>query len=105
LGPVVGSLCDTINTVVEPNEISSPALYLSYKSTWQSVIVNASRLKGNKVKIYIMDISGRILFVDEGKTSAGYFSKNIPMENLAAGIYLVTIVTEKEKLSGKIVKE
>ena len=69
------------------------------------MIVNASKLKGTKVKIYLTDISGRILFVDEGKTNAGYFSKNIPMDNFAAGIYLVTIVTEKEKISGKIVKE
>lgn len=104
LGPVVGSACDTINSVVEQTEIN-PALNLFYQSGWQSVIVNASRLKGAKVKIYLTDIAGRILFVDEGKTIAGYFSKNIPMENFAAGIYLVTIVTEKEKLSRKIVKE
>jgi hypothetical protein len=62
-------------------------------------------LKGNKVKIYLTDISGRILFVDEGKTIAGYFTKNIPMDNFAAGIYLVTIVTEKDKISGKVVKD
>ncbi len=105
LGPLTGSLCDTINTVIEPAEISNPALYLSYQSAWQSVIVNASKLKGNKVKIYLTDISGRILFVDEGKTIAGYFIKNIPMDNVVAGIYLVTIVTEKDKISGKVVKD
>ena len=105
LVPLTGSLCDTINTVVEPTEISSPALNLSYQSAWQSVIVNASKLKGTKVKIYLTDNSGRILFVDEGKTIAGYFTKNISMDNFAAGIYLVTIVTEKEKVSGKVVKE
>lgn len=105
LGPLTGSICDTINTVVEQTEISIPALNLSYQSAWQSVIANASRLKGAKVKIYLTDISGRILFVDEGKSIAGYFSKNIPMENFAAGVYLVTIVTEKEKISGKVVKE
>jgi len=69
------------------------------------VIVNASTLKGTKVNIYLTDISGRILFVDEGKTNGGYFSKNIPIVIFASGIYLVTIVTEKEKLSGKIVKD
>lgn len=105
LGPVVGSPCDTINTVVEPMEISSPALNLSYQSPGEIVIVQASKLKGTNVKIYLTDISGRILFVDQGKTTAGYFTKNIPMDNFAAGIYLVTIVTEKEKVSGKIVKE
>jgi hypothetical protein len=105
LGPLTGSICDTINTVVEQTEISSPSLNLSYQSAWQSVIVNANKLKGARVKVYLTDISGRILFVDEGKTIAGYFTKNISMDNFAAGIYLVTIVTEKEKVSGKIVKE
>ena len=105
LGPLVGSLCDTINTVVEQTEISNPALNFSYQSALQSVIVNASKLKGTKVKIYLTDIFGRILFVDEGKSIAGYFTKNISMDNFAAGIYLVTIVTEKEKVSGKVVKK
>ena len=105
LGPLTGSICDTINTVVEQTEISNPALNLSYQSAWQSVIVNASRLKGTKIKIYLTDISGRVLFVDDGKAIAGYFTKYIPMDNFAAGVYLITIVTEKEKVSGKIVKE
>ena len=105
LGPLAGSLCDTINTVVEPIEISSPALNLSYQSAWQSVIVNASRLKGAKLKLYLTDISGRTLLVEDGKATGGYFTKNIPIDNFASGIYLVTIVTEKEKVSGKIVKE
>ena len=105
LGPVLGSMCDTINTVVEQTEINSPVLNLSYQAAWQSVIVNASRLKGSKVKIYLTDISGRILLVEEGKTTGGYFTKNISIDSFAAGVYIVTIVTEKEKLSGKIVKE
>ena len=70
----------------------------------ESALLNVSKLKGTKAKIYLTDISGRILIVDEGKATAGYFTKNIPMDNFAAGIYLVTIVTEKEKLSGKIVR-
>ena len=105
LGPLTGSLCDTINAVVEQTEINSPVLNLSYQSAWQIAIVNASRLKGSKVKIYLTDISGRILLVEEGKTTGGYFTKNISIDNFALGVYIVTIVTEKEKLSGKIVKE
>ncbi len=104
LEPLTGSLCDTINTVVEQPEITSPALNLSYQSAWQSVIVNANKLKGKNINVYLTDISGRILFVDEGKTIAGYFTKNISMDNFASGIYLVTIVTEKERISGKIIK-
>jgi len=105
LGPLVGSSCDTLTSTRGPNEIESPVFNLFYFSESESARVEASKLRGTKTKIYLTDISGRILFVDDGKTIAGYFSKNIPMENFAIGIYLVTIVTDKEKLSGKIVKE
>ena len=93
------------NDAKDSAERGSPIFNLIYRSESESALLNVSKLKGNKVKLHLTDISGRILFVDEGKTIAGYFSKNIPMDNFAAGIYLVTIVTEKEKLSGKIVKE
>ncbi|HRH66994.1 MAG TPA: T9SS type A sorting domain-containing protein [Bacteroidia bacterium] len=105
LGPLTGSLCDTINTIIEQPEIIHSALNLSYQSAWQSVIVNANNLKGIKIEIYLSDISGRILLADEGKIISGCFTRNISMDNLAVGVYLVTIVTDKEKLSGKIVKD
>lgn len=105
LGPLTGSLCDTIDTIIEQPEIIHCALNLSYQSAWQSVIVNANNLKGIKIEIYLSDISGRILLADEGKIISGCFTRNISMDNLAAGVYLVTIVTDKERLSGKIVKD
>jgi hypothetical protein len=104
LVPLAGSICDTINTFIEHLVISLPGLNLSYQKAWQSIIVNASGLKGINVRIYLTDISGRILLIEEGKAIAGYFTKNLSMENFAAGIYLVTVVTEVEKLTGKIVK-
>ena len=70
----------------------------------QNAFLQAYDLKGNHLKIILTDISGRILFVDDVIADAGNFSKNIPMDNLAAGIYLVTIVTEKENVSEKFVK-
>ena len=105
LGPMVGSSCDTLTSTRGPDDIESPIFNLVYHSESESALLNVSKLKGTKAKIYLTDISGRILFVDEGKTIAGYFTKNISMDNFTTGIYLVTIVTEKEKVSGKIVKE
>jgi hypothetical protein len=105
LGPMVGSSCDTLTSTRGPDDIESPIFNLVYHSESENALLNVSKLKGANVKIYLTDISGRILFVVGGKTIAGYFTKNILMENFAAGVYLVTIVTEKEKVSGKIVKE
>lgn len=104
LGPMVGSSCDTLTSTRGPDDIESPIFNLVYHSESESALLNVSKLKGTKAKIYLTDISGRILFVDEGKTNAGFFTKNISMDNFAAGIYLVTIVTEKEKVSEKFVK-
>ncbi len=105
LGPVQNSTCDTITAIGELPQNLLPKLSVYYNSNLQNAFLQAYDIRGNHFKIILTDISGRILFVEDGKTIAGYFSKNIPMENLASGVYLVTIVTEKEKLSGKIVKE
>ena len=89
LGPMVGSSCDTLTSARGPDDLESPVFNLVYHSELQSALLNVSKLIGANVKIYLTDISGRILFVEEGKTIAGYFTKNIPMDNFAAGIYLL----------------
>ena len=105
LGSVQSSTCDTLTTIGELAQNSFPKLSVYYNSNLQNAFLRVYDLKGIYFKLIFTDISGRILFVEEGKTITGYFTKNIPMDNFASGIYLVTIVTEKEKLSGKIVKE
>jgi hypothetical protein len=36
---------------------------------------------------------------------SGYLSKNIALHNRAAGIYFVTVVTERERLTGKVFRD
>jgi hypothetical protein len=102
LGPLAGSVCDTIHTFIDQPVISTPSLNLLFQKAWQSIIVNAHKLRGTNVRIYLTDISGRILLIENGKALSGYFTKNISVENFAAGIYLVTVVTEREKLARKV---
>ncbi|MBK6397651.1 MAG: T9SS type A sorting domain-containing protein [Bacteroidetes bacterium] len=104
LGAFQSSVCDTITAIRELPQNSVPKLSVYYNSNLQNAFLQAYDLKGNHLKIILTDISGRILFVDDVIADAGNFSKNIPMDNLAAGIYLVTIVTEKENVSEKFVK-
>ena len=59
-------------------------------------------LKGRKVLLSITDLLSHKLIVESENISNGYFTKSIPVANLSKGIYLITIETEKERLSRKI---
>lgn len=59
-------------------------------------------LKGRKVLLSITDLLSHKLIVESENISNGYFTKSIPVVNLSKGIYLITIETEKERLSRKI---
>ena len=50
----------------------------------------------------ITDLLSHKLIVESENISNGYFTKSIPVVNLSKGIYLITIETEKERLSRKI---
>ena len=50
-----------------------------------------------------MDV--RIVFEKPAEVIAGgYYTTEINMENLAHGVYVVNLVTEHDKISGKVVK-
>jgi len=103
LGPLAGSPCDTIQTALQETAAPTPALSVYYHSAWESIVVNASKLEGKRARIFVSDISGKILVEESVILLSGYLSKNIALHNRAAGIYFVTVVTEREKLTGKVI--
>ena len=105
LGPIVNSVCDTVTSVTPILIEQKPELNIFYHSSWQTAFINASGLKGLHLQLIVMDISGRILYNEKGETRNGYFTKDLSLSSFAAGMYLITIFTEKEKLTGKFVKE
>lgn len=105
LGPLAGSPCDTIQTALQETAAPTPALSVYYHSAWESIVVNASKLEGKRARIIVSDISGKILVEESGTVLSGYLSKNIALHNRAAGIYFVTVVTERERLTGKVFRD
>jgi hypothetical protein len=108
LGAWVGSPCDTLTTNLTPNP--SPAargawMQAWYNHEWNMIHVNAAQLKGKKGMLRLFDIEGRIVFEKPAEVIAGgYYTTEINMENLASGVYVVNLVTEQDKISGKVGK-
>lgn len=104
LGPIQGSLCDTITSVDLIEKQATATLNIFYHSSWQTAFINASGLKGTQLKLIVMDISGRVIDIKGGVSVNGFFSCDLTMDDFSSGLYLITIVSDKEKLTGKMVK-
>ena len=76
-----------------------------YNHEWNMIHVNAAQLKGKKGMLRLFDMEGRIVFEKPAEVIAGgYYTTEINLENLASGVYVVNLVTEQEKISGKVGK-
>ena len=53
----------------------------------------------------LFDLEGRVVYERKVEViSGGYFTGEIGMNGIASGVYIVSIVTEKDKVQGKILK-
>jgi hypothetical protein len=114
LGPLTGSPCDTLTgispTPALPEE--EGALYVYYHPVWQKTFINAKGLKGKNVKMSVYDLLGNVVYTDltpalsTGEGGAGgYFSRDLNCAAFAKGMYIVSLVTEKERMVKKFIKE
>jgi Secretion system C-terminal sorting domain len=106
LGAWVGSPCDTLSVGISPNPKPEASwMQAWYNHEWDMIHVNASKLQGKKGVLRLFDMQGRMVFEKQAEViSGGYFTTEINMSGLASGVYLVSVVTEKEKISGKVGK-
>ena len=106
LGAWVGSPCDTLSVgLPQPTTPAAPFFQAWYNHEWDMVHVNASGLKGSKGSLRLVDMDGRIVYEKNiAVIAGGYVATEIPVNNFASGIYIVSLVTEKETLSYKVGK-
>ncbi len=112
LGPLVGSICDTITTVNEELGVqSNAALFVFYHSVWQKLFINAKNIKGKNAVLQIFDITGKLIYTSAQqhplglRVSGGYATVDVNCTSISQGMYIVTLQTEREKLNGRFVKE
>lgn len=102
-----GSPCDSLitSTPQPPEGGDLPALFVAYVSSWQKLFINAQHLNGRKYTLRIFDAMGKIVYSSNGNLSPPYFTKDVYLPNLSAGVFIVSLVTEKESLRKKFVKD
>ena len=105
LGAWVGSLCDTLSVGITENEKHDIFFQAWYNSEWNMIHVNASKLKGKSGVLRLFDMEGRVVYERKVDVIAGgYFTGEIGMNGIASGVYVVSLVTEKDKVQSKIMK-
>ncbi len=106
LGAWVGSPCDTLSVGVDDNVPEQQVFFQAwYNSEWNMIHVNASKLKGSKATLRLVDVEGRLVYEKEtGVIAGGYVTGEIPMNGVAKGVYIVNLITEVESVSSKLVK-
>ena len=101
-GPLLGSICDTLGVGIERPVNVHPALNVYYHSGWQTAFINASRLTSGHYELAVFDISGRKIFGEAGVISNTSFTKDLNCSGVAKGLYIVTLVTDDQKINMRL---
>jgi len=109
LGPLTGSICDTLTTGItpQPQTVVVATLQTTYIHAWQKLFVNAQQVKGKNALLLLYDIQGKVVYRSRNGMSSGaggYYTQDVDVNTLSNGLYIVTLVTDKEVLSAKFVK-
>jgi len=104
LGPLVGSVCDTLTVGIAELASYKNNITVYYDAGWQMAFVNAKGLKGKNYTFQLYNLNGQLILQEQGKLNSEYFTKDLSLVGNASGIYLVRLITEKEVLTTKFVK-
>jgi hypothetical protein len=104
LGAWVGSPCDTLTVgIAEPSVKQEVFFQAWYNGEWDLIHFNASKLKGKNAVLRLFDMQGRL--VQERRLEVipgGYLTGEIQMQGVAKGVYILSLVTEREMVQGKV---
>ncbi|OQA12359.1 MAG: hypothetical protein BWY67_00344 [Bacteroidetes bacterium ADurb.Bin397] len=81
------------------------SLHVYYHPAWEKAFINASNLKGKSGKLLVYDMHGKVVHSEPLRIQNGYYTRDLSMEGYAKRMYLITIQTEKEQLTKKMMVE
>jgi hypothetical protein len=73
-----------------------------YHTTWEKAFINASNLKGKTGKLLVYDMQGKVVHSEPLRIQNGYYTRDLSLAGYANGMYLISIQTEKERLTKKV---
>ena len=104
LGPLAGSICDTLTVGLNEIPVYKNNLAVYYDAGWQMAFVNAKGLKGKNALLKLYNLNGQLISTLKGTSSSEYFTADVNMQGLANGMYIFQLSTDKEVLTGKVIK-
>ncbi len=104
LGPVAGSICDSLTTNVTAPPLQEAALHLFYHPDWKQLFVNASGIKGTRGQLQLYNTTGALLHTEPASIQPPYYTRQLDLSDLAQGVYILVLQTTTERLSGRFVK-
>lgn len=104
LGPDIGSVCDTLTVGINTINATQPNLQVYYEPAWQKTFINASSLKGKNIILEMYDAKGKRIFSEKSTLQSSDYSRSLEMNAYANGLYIISIITEKGRVSRKMVK-
>ncbi len=105
LGAWIGSPCDTLTVGLPSIDVTRKELKLYYSSNIKTVFINAEKLSGRTANVQFYTSSGQLLEELSEPINAGYFTYSSSFASQPDGVYVVRLLTEKEVLTGKFVKQ
>ncbi len=103
LEALAGSPCDSLTSLSEVIIISDAELFVYYNTNWQTAFINGNKLKGTKYQLEVFDLIGKSIFRESGNITPPYYTKNLNCAGFAKGMYVVNLVTDKERLVKRFV--
>ncbi len=104
LGAWLGSPCDTLSVGIPELFPRKGELKLYYDKSWQTVFINAEQLHGKDAILQFYNLSGQLIDEVRSPVQGGYFTHSTSFASQPDGLYIVRIQTEREVLTGKLVK-
>ena len=106
LGPLAGSVCDSLITNVSKVPVLEPAqLKLFFHTGWRQLFVNGQQLKGKQGSLSLYSVTGQLLRREEISIQPPYYTRQWDLSGTAAGVYIVVLETETERVSARVVVE
>ncbi|MBP9082440.1 MAG: T9SS type A sorting domain-containing protein [Bacteroidia bacterium] len=69
------------------------------------LFINASNLNCKSDILLVYDMQGKVIHSEPLRVQNGYYTRDLSMIGYAEGMYLITIQTEKERLTKKMMVE
>jgi hypothetical protein len=104
LGPLAGSICDTLTVGITENAMYNNNIIVYYDGDWKTAFINAKNLRGKNFKFELFNINGQLIKQESGKLISEFYTQNLDMSSFADNIYIVRLITEKEVLTTRFIK-